>query len=103
MTEAVLELDEHTIYILNFIKKKYNMEEISEAITLLALQYEDTEEEIPDTKEYSPEFIKKMLALKNEPHFGPFKDVDEMMEYIRSLPDEPDEDEKQDEELCTRC
>jgi hypothetical protein len=65
MTEAVLELDEHAIWILNFIKDKYNMKDISEAITLLALQYEDTEEEIPDTKEYSPEFIKKMLALKN--------------------------------------
>lgn len=100
MTEAVLELDKHTVYILNFIKNKYNMKDISEAITLLALQYEDTDEEIPDKEEYSPEFIKKMLALKNEPHFGPFKDFDEMMKYIRSL---PEEDEKQDEELCTRC
>ena len=100
MTEAVLELDEHIIYVLNFIKNKYNMEDISEAISLLALQYEDTEEEIPDTEEYSPEFIKKMLALKNEPHFGPFKDFDEMMEYIESL---PEEEEKQDEELCTHC
>ena len=100
MTEAVLELDEHTNYILNFIKNKYNMKDISEAITLLALQYEDTEEEIPATEEYSPEFIKEMLALKNEPHFRPFKDFDEMMEYIRSL---PEEDEKQDEELCSRC
>jgi hypothetical protein len=100
MTEAVLELDEYTNYILNFIKNKYNMKDISKAITLLALQYEDKEEEIPDTEEYSPEFIKKMLALKNEPHFGPFKDFDEMMEYIRSL---PEAEEKQDEELCTHC
>jgi hypothetical protein len=100
MAEAVLELDEHIINILNFIKNKHNMKDISEAITFLALQYEDTEEEIPGTEEYSPEFIKEMLASKNEPHFGPFKDFDEMMEYIRSL---PEEDEKQDEELCTRC
>lgn len=100
MTEAVLKLDEHTNYILNFIKKKYNLKDISEAISLLALQYEDTEEEIPDMEEYSPEFIKEMLALKNEPHFGPFKDFDEMMKYIRSL---PEADEKQDEELCNRC
>ncbi len=99
MTETVLELDEHTNYILNFIKNKYNMKDISEAITFLSLQYEDTEEEIPDMEEYSPEFIKEMLALKKEPHFGPFKDFDEMMEYIRSL---PEADEKQDEELCTR-
>lgn len=68
MTETVLKIDENTISILNFIKNKYNMKDISEAITLLALQYEDTEEEIPDTEEYSPEFIKEMLALKNEPH-----------------------------------
>lgn len=99
MTEDVLKLDEHTINILNFIKNKYNMRDINEAITLLALQYEDTEE-IPAPEEYSPELIKEMLTLENEPHFGPFKDFDEMMEYIRSL---PDEDEKQDEELCTRC
>jgi hypothetical protein len=98
MNEAVLELDEHTNYILNFIKNKYNMKDISEAITLLALQYEDTEEEISGTEEYSLEFIKEMLALKNEPHFRPFKDFDEMMEYIRSS---PEEDEKQDEKLST--
>jgi hypothetical protein len=100
MTEALLELDEHTHYVLNFIKNKYNMKDISEVTTLLALQYEDTEEEIPDNREYNPEFIKEMLALKNEPHFGPFKDFDEMMEYIRNL---PEEDEKQEEELCTHC
>lgn len=88
MAEPVLELDEHTNYVLNFIKNKYNMKDISEVIALLARQYEDTEEEIPDTEEYSPEFINEMLALKNEPYFGPFKDFDEMMEYIRSLPDE---------------
>jgi hypothetical protein len=88
MIEALLELDKHTQYVLNFIKNKYNMKDINEVITFLALQYEDTEEEIPDNREYNPEFVKEMLALKNEPHFGPFKDFDEMMEYIRNLPEE---------------
>jgi hypothetical protein len=98
MAKAMLDLDKHTNCVLNFIMNKYEMKDIGEAITFLALEYEDTEEEIPDTEDYSPEFIKEMLALKNEPHFGPFKDFDEMMEYIRSL---PEEDEAQEEEVCT--
>jgi trans-2-enoyl-CoA reductase len=41
MTEAVLDLDEHTNYVLNIIKERYNLKDISEANNLMALQYEE--------------------------------------------------------------
>jgi hypothetical protein len=41
MTEAVLDLDEHTRYVLNIIKERYNLKDISEANNLMALQYEE--------------------------------------------------------------
>ena len=41
MTEAVLDLNEHTNYILNIIKERYNLKDISEANNLMALQYEE--------------------------------------------------------------
>ncbi len=42
--------------------------------------------------EYPPEFIKEMETIIAGEHIGPFKNAHELDAYIRSLPDE-DEDE----------
>ncbi|AKB79320.1 hypothetical protein MSHOH_2837 [Methanosarcina horonobensis HB-1 = JCM 15518] len=85
MTEAVLNLDEHTSRILNIIKEQYNLKDQSEAINLMALQYEEKILERP----YSPEFIKEMQEIMAEDHIH-IPDGMSLIEYIDSLPDEDD-------------
>jgi YafQ family addiction module toxin component len=87
MVEAVLNLDERTKRILNIVKEQYNLKDQSEAINLIASQYE---EEILEP-EYSPEFIKETLEIVNGKHIGPFNNAEELKAYIKSLPDEDDE------------
>ena len=87
MTEAVLDLDEHTNYVLNIIKERYNLKDISEANNLMALQYE---EKIREHAEDSPEFIAEMLELKKGSHIRIPDDMS-LLDYIRSLPDEEDD------------
>jgi hypothetical protein len=83
MIEAVLNLDERTNRVLNIVKEQYNLKDQSEAINLMALQYEEEILEHP----YSPEFIKEMQEIMAEEPVGRFKTVDELDAYIKSLPD----------------
>jgi hypothetical protein len=87
MIEAVLNLDERTNRVLNIVKEQYNLKDQSEAINLMALQYEEEILERP----YSPEFIKEMQEIMAEEPVGRFKTVDELDAYIKSLPDEGDD------------
>jgi hypothetical protein len=87
MIEAVLNLDERTNRVLNIVKEQYNLKDQSEAINLMALQYEEEILEHP----YSPEFIKEMQEIMAEEPVGRFKTVDELDAYIKSLPDEGDD------------
>jgi len=62
MPQAVIKLDEHENRIVNIIKGKYGLKNKSEAITHIIKQYE---EEVMEP-ELRPEFIEKMLKIKDE-------------------------------------
>jgi hypothetical protein len=85
MIEAVLNLDERTNRVLNIVKEQYNLKDQSEAINLMALQYEEEILERP----YSPEFIKEMQEIMAGEHIH-IPDGMSLIEYIDSLPDEED-------------
>lgn len=80
MVQAIINIDERTNRILNIIKAKYGLKDKSEAIDVMAQQYE---EEILEP-ELRPEFIKKMKKRQKEKtveikdfkkHFGLNKNV----------------------------
>jgi hypothetical protein len=62
MVQAIINIDERTNRILNIIKAKYGLKDKSEAIDVMAQQYE---EEILEP-ELRPEFIKKMKKRQKE-------------------------------------
>jgi hypothetical protein len=80
MVKAIINIDERTNRILNILKAKYGLKDKSEAIDVMAQQYE---EEILEP-ELRPEFIKKMKNRQKEKtveikdfkkHFGLDKNV----------------------------
>jgi len=62
MVSALINIDDHTNRILNIVKAKYGLKDKSEAIDMMATQYE---EEILDA-ELRPEYIKKAKKIKKE-------------------------------------
>ena len=62
MPQAVINLDEHENRIVNIIKGKYGLKNKSEAIMHIIKKYE---EEVMEP-ELRPEFIEKMLKIKDE-------------------------------------
>lgn len=80
MVQAIINIDEKTNRILNILKAKYGLKDKSQAIDLMAQQYE---QEILEP-ELRPEFIKKIkkrqkektVEIKNfKKHFGLNKNV----------------------------
>lgn len=75
MVQAIINIQERTNRVLNIIKAKYGLKDKSQAINVMAIQYE---EEILEP-ELRPEYIKKVLKRQKEPavkikdfekHFG---------------------------------
>jgi len=62
MVKAIVEIDERTNRVLNIIKAKYSLKDKSQAINLMAQQFE----EIILEPELKPEFIESLKASKNE-------------------------------------
>ena len=81
MTEAVLDLDEHTNYVLNIIKERYNLKDISEANNLMALQYE--EDRILGQL-LTPEYLQEIKAAAKEKHtvVGTIDDFDKWIDEL---------------------
>jgi len=71
MVQAMINIGENTNRVLNIIKAKFSLNDKSEAIDVMAQQYED---EILEP-ELRPEFIKEMLKLKKTAKFIRYKDV----------------------------
>jgi len=67
----MINIGENTNRVLNIIKAKFSLNDKSEAIDVMAQQYED---EILEP-ELRPEFIKEMLKLKKTAKFIRYKDV----------------------------
>jgi hypothetical protein len=77
MVQALINITNHTNRILNIIKAKYDLRDKSEAIDLMAEQYE---EEILEP-ELRPEYVKKAKKImKDKPiHIGTPKELRKKM------------------------
>jgi len=62
MVQAFIKIDDHTNRILNIIKAKYGLKDKSEAIDMMATQYE---EDILEP-ELRPEYVEKAKKIKKE-------------------------------------
>ncbi len=62
MVQALIELDENTNRVLNVVKAKYNLNDKSQAITLVVEKYIETSGE-PELK---PEFIEKIRKTEKQ-------------------------------------
>jgi AICAR transformylase/IMP cyclohydrolase PurH len=62
MVKAIVEIDDRTNRVLNIIKAKHSLKDKSQAINLMAHQFE----EIILEPELKPEFIESLKASKNE-------------------------------------
>lgn len=61
--QAIIDISEHSNRLLNIIKAKYGLRDKSEAIDIMAEQYE---EELLEP-ELKPEYIKKALKIQKQP------------------------------------
>ena len=62
MVQAFINVDEHTNRIMNIVKAKYDLKDKSQAIDLMALQYEA---EVLDPG-LRPEYIQKAKGIRKE-------------------------------------
>ena len=62
MVQALINISDHANHILNIVKAKYNLRNKSEAIDLMAEQYEDELLE----PELRPEYIEKALQIQKQ-------------------------------------
>ena len=62
MVQAIIDIEDHTNRVLNIVKAKFGLRDKSEAIDLMAEQYE---EEILEP-ELKPEYIEKAKKIMNQ-------------------------------------
>jgi len=65
MVQAIIHIEDHTNRVLNIVKAKFGLKDKSEAIDLMAEQYE---EEILEP-ELKPEYVEKIKKLEKEGKF----------------------------------
>jgi len=63
MVQAIIDISEHSNRLLNIIKAKYGLRDKSQAIDIMAEQYE---EELLEP-ELRPEYVKKALKIQKQP------------------------------------
>lgn len=63
MVQAIVNIDEHANQILNIVKAKFGLKDKSEAINMMAEQYE---EEVLEP-ELKPEYIEKAFKIHKQP------------------------------------
>ena len=72
MVHAMIDIKEHTNRVLNIVKAKYDLKDKSQAIDIMAVQYEEFVLE----PELRPEFIEEMKSIHKEKSI-PVKDFAE--------------------------
>lgn len=63
MVQAIIKISERTNRVLNIVKAKYGLKDKSEAIDVMAKEYENEVME----PELRPEYIKKALRIQKQP------------------------------------
>ncbi len=79
MVEAIIDIEDGTNRTLNIVKAKFNLKDKSEAIDIMAKQYEQTILE----PQLRPEYREKLKRIKKEKGIR-FKSVDELKRYIEN-------------------
>ncbi len=79
MVQAIIKIEEHTNRIINIIKAKYGLKDKSEAIDLMAEQYE---QEVLEP-ELRPEYLEKLQKIKKQKGIR-FKNIQELREHIEN-------------------
>jgi len=77
MVQAIINIDDQANRILNIVKAKFGLKDKSEAINMVALQYE---QEILEP-ELRPEYLKKLQKIKAEKGVS-FRSVAELRKSI---------------------
>lgn len=77
MVQAIINIEDSTNRVLNIIKAKFGLKDKSQAINLMAEQYE---EDILEP-ELRPEYEKKLARIMKGKHFK-FKNIDELRRQI---------------------
>ena len=77
MVQAIIDIQDHTNRVLNIVKAKYGLKDKSEAIDIMAEQYEESILE----PELRPEYIEKARKIMKEKpiHVGTPNDLRKMM------------------------
>lgn len=79
MVQAIINIEDETNRVLNIIKAKFGLKDKSEAINVMAEQYED---EILEPQ-LRPEYVKKLQRIKKEKGVC-FKNVKELRKHIEN-------------------
>ena len=79
MVQAIVDIEDHTNRVSNIVKAKYGLKDKSEAIDIMAEQYE---EQILEP-ELRPEYIEKLQKIKKQRGIH-FKSVKELREHIEN-------------------
>lgn len=74
MVKAMINIQEHTNWVLNLVKAKYSLKDKSEAIDRLAKEYEENLLE----PEFKPEFVEEILKREKEGKFKRVKSIDDL-------------------------
>jgi hypothetical protein len=79
MVQAIINIDEHANRVLNIVKAKFGLKDKSEAIEMMAEQYE---EELLEP-ELRPEYVEKLKGIKKQKG-NSFKSVGELRKHIEN-------------------
>ena len=71
MVQAIINISEKTNRVINIVKAKYGLQDKSEAINLMAEQYEESIME----PELRPEYIEKIKGIEEKGKFKAFKSL----------------------------
>ena len=80
MVQAIINIEDQTNRVLNIVKAKFGLKDKSEAINVMAKQYEK-ELLAPQLR---PEYLKKLKGIKNEKGIR-FESVSELRKHIKNV------------------
>ena len=79
MVQAIIDIEDQTNRVLNIVKAKFGLKDKSQAINMIAKQYE---EELLEPQ-LRPEYMQKLQSIKKQKGIR-FKSVKELREHIEN-------------------
>ena len=80
MVQAIVKISDRANRVLNIVKAKYGLRDKSEAINVMAEEYEEDIME-PELK---PEYIEKIRKIEKKGKFLKFKSIEELRKHIEN-------------------